>query len=171
MISSIPWLQPLLISSWIEFWFVKVVPKCLNCSTLSKELLSIFILWLCPAFWSRDMTTYSISSAFTSWLFPHNENKRQIHIQLFTVTGYLLRLARNQNNLRWLNKPSALKLHSSMLPYTKDISLRHKEHLRYIKNNNPISAYAMHILHNRHQYGPAHEILQLSDLQTTGHGH
>ena len=34
----------LLITSLIEFWFVKVVPKYLNSSTLSKELLSIFIL-------------------------------------------------------------------------------------------------------------------------------
>jgi hypothetical protein len=41
------------------------------------------------------------------------------------------------------------------------ISLRHKEHLQYIKNNNPISAYAMHILHDRHQYGPADETLNL----------
>ena len=42
--------------------------------------------------------------------------------------------------------------------------LRHKEHLRYVKNNNnnnPISTYAMHILHNRHQYGPADETLKL----------
>jgi hypothetical protein len=30
----------LLISSWIEFWFVNVVLKCLNFSTLSKEPLS-----------------------------------------------------------------------------------------------------------------------------------
>jgi len=40
-------------------------------------------------------------------------------------------------------------------------SLRHKEHLQYIRNNNPISAYAMHILHNRHQFGPADETLKL----------
>jgi hypothetical protein len=37
---------------------VKFVPKYLNSSTLSQELLSIFILWLRPAFWSRDMTMY-----------------------------------------------------------------------------------------------------------------
>jgi len=42
----------------------------------------------------------------------------------------------------------------------KAISLSHKEHLRYI-NNNPISAYAMHILHSRHQFGPADETLKL----------
>ena len=41
------------------------------------------------------------------------------------------------------------------------ISLIHKEHLRYIRNNNPISAYAIHILHNRHQFGPADETLKL----------
>jgi len=39
------------------------------------------------------------------------------------------------------------------------ISLRH-EHLRYIRNNNPISAYGMHILHNRHQFRPADETLK-----------
>ena len=35
----------LLISSDIEFWFVKVVPKYLKSCTLSKELISVFILW------------------------------------------------------------------------------------------------------------------------------
>jgi hypothetical protein len=56
MIASIPWLHSC--SSWKEFWFVKVVPKYLSSSTLSKELLSVGILWLSPAFWSRDMTMY-----------------------------------------------------------------------------------------------------------------
>ena len=41
------------------------------------------------------------------------------------------------------------------------ISLRHKEHIRYIRNNNPISAYAMHILQNRHKIDPADETLKL----------
>ena len=44
---------------------------------------------------------------------------------------------------------------------SRAISLRHKEHLRYIRNNNPIPTYAMHILHNRHQIGPADETLKL----------
>ena len=43
----------------------------------------------------------------------------------------------------------------------RDIFTRHKEHTRYIKNNNPASAYAMHILHNRHEYGPAESTLKL----------
>jgi len=56
----------LLISSAIEFWFVKVVPKCLNSSTLSKVLLSVLTLWIRPAFWSQDMTMHLILSALTS---------------------------------------------------------------------------------------------------------
>jgi len=58
MIASIPDFNLLLISKWIEFWFAKFAPKYLNSSTLSKELLSVFALWLLPAFWSRAMTMY-----------------------------------------------------------------------------------------------------------------
>jgi hypothetical protein len=47
----------------MEFWFFRVVPNYLNCSTLLKQLLLIFILWLRPTFWSRDMTKYLILSA------------------------------------------------------------------------------------------------------------
>jgi len=55
-----------LISSAVEFWFVKVVPKYLNSSTLSKIILSILTLWIRPAFWSWDMTMYLVLSALTS---------------------------------------------------------------------------------------------------------
>jgi len=52
-----------------------------------------------------------------------------------------------------------------MFPITKDPSLgssiqclaKHKEHLQYIRNNNPISAYAMHIFDNRHEFGSAEQ--------------
>jgi len=49
---AFPDINLLLISFWTEFWFVNIVPKYFNSSTLSKKLLSIFILWLHPAFWS-----------------------------------------------------------------------------------------------------------------------
>jgi len=52
--------------SWIEFWFVNVVPKHVNSSTLSKDLLSSFILWLHLEFWPRNMNMYLVLSAFTS---------------------------------------------------------------------------------------------------------
>ena len=33
------------------------------------------------------------------------------------------------------------------------IEIRHREHTRYIQTNDPISAYALHMLNNRHEYG------------------
>jgi len=66
MIASIPWLQSALYFSYIEFWFVSVVSKCWNYSIFSKDLLSVLILWLRPAFWSRDMPMNLVLSAFTS---------------------------------------------------------------------------------------------------------
>jgi hypothetical protein len=42
-----------------------------------------------------------------------------------------------------------------------NIITRHKEYVPYIKNNNPLSAYTMHILHNRHEYGTPTSTLKL----------
>jgi hypothetical protein len=35
---------------------------------------------------------------------------------------------------------------------SRNLKQRYREHIRYIRNNNPQSAYAQHILHNRHEY-------------------
>jgi len=43
----------------------------------------------------------------------------------------------------------------------RPIATRHKEHIRYIKTNNPVSAYVTHILNNRHEYGTANDTLKL----------
>jgi len=43
----------------------------------------------------------------------------------------------------------------------RPITTRHREHLRYIRNNSSTSAYATHILDNRHEFGPAEETLKL----------
>ena len=48
------------------------------------------------------------------------------------------------------------------------ITVRHKEHVRYIRTNNPQSAYTLHILQNRHEYGPIVDTLQL--LKTCSKG-
>jgi hypothetical protein len=53
----IEWQQPfpelilLLISSWMTFWFVSVIPKYLNFATFSNDSLAILIFWFCPEFW------------------------------------------------------------------------------------------------------------------------
>ena len=33
----------------------------------------------------------------------------------------------------------------------RSIDIRHKEYIRYLRTNNPLSAYAMHNLQNRHE--------------------
>jgi len=43
----------------------------------------------------------------------------------------------------------------------RPITTQYKEHLHYIKNNNPTIAYAAHILNNRHEFGSSEETLRL----------
>jgi len=42
-----------------------------------------------------------------------------------------------------------------------NLSLRFREHIRYIKNNDPQSAYAQHILQNIHEYGTLADTMTL----------
>jgi len=44
---------------------------------------------------------------------------------------------------------------------SRDLTKRHREHIRYIRNNDPQSAYALHILNNRHEYGPLTDTMSL----------
>jgi hypothetical protein len=43
----------------------------------------------------------------------------------------------------------------------KNLAARYSEQTRYIKNNDPKSAYALHILENKHEYGAIHDIMHL----------
>jgi len=38
MITSIPWFSLLLTTSWMQFWFLMIFPKYINCSILSTDL-------------------------------------------------------------------------------------------------------------------------------------
>jgi hypothetical protein len=44
---------------------------------------------------------------------------------------------------------------------SRNLKTRFQEHTRYIKTNNPQSAYAQHILQNRHEYGTLAETMTL----------
>jgi hypothetical protein len=44
---------------------------------------------------------------------------------------------------------------------SRELKQRYQEHMRYIKNNNPQLAFALHILNNRHEYGAIDEIMTL----------
>jgi hypothetical protein len=53
-------LSEFLISSWIKFWFVTVVPRYLNFAIFSKDLFTIFILWFCSAFWWWEISQFAL---------------------------------------------------------------------------------------------------------------
>jgi len=44
---------------------------------------------------------------------------------------------------------------------SRNLTLRYREHIRYIKNNDPQSAYALHILQNIHEYGSLKDTMSL----------
>jgi hypothetical protein len=48
------------------------------------------------------------------------------------------------------------------------IGKKHREHIRYIKTNNPFSAYALNILNNRHKYGNPEQTMQLLKIYSKG---
>ena len=43
----------------------------------------------------------------------------------------------------------------------RNIQIRYKEHINQMKNCNPQSAYANHIIQNKHEFGPAETTLKL----------
>jgi len=43
----------------------------------------------------------------------------------------------------------------------RSLGIRHKGYTRYIKINNPVSAYALHILNNKHEYGNVEQTIKI----------
>ena len=41
------------------------------------------------------------------------------------------------------------------------LGIRHKVQARYIKTNNPVSAYALYILNNKQEYGNIEQLIEL----------
>ena len=44
---------------------------------------------------------------------------------------------------------------------SRNLKSRFREHIRYTKNNDPRSAYALHILNSRHEYGNINDTMTL----------
>ena len=87
---AFPDLNLLLIFSRMTFWFVMVVPKYLNCSTVSNDLLPICKFPFYRAFWSRDMTIYLVFSAFIS---------RSITLLTITKASGTFNIIKNNNTV------------------------------------------------------------------------
>jgi hypothetical protein len=87
----------------------------------------------------------------------------------FRGTNTLARLVKTTNTTRTPphNKPGIyqLKCNTYNLSYigqtSRDLKTRYNEHIRYIKKNNPQSAYAQHILNNRHEFGTIQNTMTL----------
>ena len=50
----------------------------------------------------------------------------------------------------------------------RNLKTRFSEHHRYIRTNDPKSAYALHILNNRHEYGPLQPTMELLKICNKG---
>ena len=50
----------------------------------------------------------------------------------------------------------------------RSIEVRYLEHTTYIKTNNPISVYTLHVLNNRYEFGNADQTVEL--LKTCNKG-
>jgi hypothetical protein len=85
MESNIPEFSLLLISSWMQFWFLNVVPKCyLNFATLSGNLLAVVILSV------ANMSTADIVRH--AWLYECAVHAKRDKIEVnVTVTTLVVR--------------------------------------------------------------------------------
>jgi len=77
------------------------------------------------------------------------------------------------NNTPIYNKSGIYKLtcktcqHVYVGQTSRNIKQRYQEHIRYIRNNDPQSAFTKHVLNNQHEYGTIEEIMKL--LKPTNH--
>jgi len=88
-----------------------------------------------------------------------------IKIAFRTTNTIQKQLSRNPYNQQNPSGIYSLKCNTCNKKYVgqtgRGIDTRYKEHIRCIKTNNPQSAYAIHILQNRHECGSKNETLQL----------
>ena len=79
--------------------------------------------------------------------------------QLFQHTPHQHRTEHEKNGMYKLSCTTC-KL-SYIVQTTRTLQQRYKEHTRYIKYNDPQSAYALHILNNRYEYGTLTDTMKL----------
>ena len=73
-----------------------------------------------------------------------------------------IQIQTSQHEKSGIYKIACKTSHTSYLGQTKrNLNLRFREHIRYIQNNDPRSAYALHILNCRHEYGNINDTMTL----------
>ena len=79
--------------------------------------------------------------------------------QLLTLTN---QAQTSQHEKSGIYKITCKTCHKSYVGQTNwNLNLRYREHVRYIKSNDPRSAYALHILNCRHEYGNINKTMTL----------
>jgi len=86
-------------------------------------------------------------------------------VLFWTVDSSLWFTSNTSDSDKWRDRVYTLTCITRKQTYvgqtSRSLKLCHQEHIRYIKNNNPQSAYALHILQNRHECGPMNETMHL----------
>ena len=95
-------------------------------------------------------------------LFKHSDLNIALRATNTTHQQLTEKTVKTSTNPSWIYKLKSKTCNYSYVGQSgRSIATRHKEHTRYIRINNPISAYALHVLINRHEYGTAEETLEL----------
>jgi hypothetical protein len=115
-------------------------------------------------------TYYSSTIRKITNLFKHTDIR--ISFKNNNTVSQIFRTKQNNKTPEY-NKSGIYKLTYKICQHTYigqtsgNLKQRYQEHIRYIRNNNPQSAYAQHIFNNRHEYGTIEEIMKL--IQPTTH--
>jgi len=92
-----------------------------------------------------------------------------------TNTLQLLIKTKLANNTEEQDKGSIYKItcNTCQMSYigqtSRSLKQRYQEHVRYVRNNEPQSACALHILNNKHEYGPINNTITLLNIPTKLH--
>ena len=87
-----------------------------------------------------------------------------------TNTIQQLTKPKSQNYIKEHNKSGiyALTCNTCKQAYigqtSRHLKQKYQEHIRYIRNNDPQSAYAQHILKNQHEYGAMNDTMTLLNI-------
>ena len=140
----------------LNFWFTAVLPTQPTQPTKNEK-------------WA----TFTFSSP---QIRSHQPTQKKTGIKIaFRCNNTLAHLVKTTTKTKTLphNRPGIYQLkchmcnHSYVGQTSRNPKTRYNEHIRFIKSNNPQSAYAQHILNNRHEYGTMDNLMTLFNPSIT----
>ena len=87
-------------------------------------------------------------------LFRHTKLNIAFRATNTTYNQLSNKIIQNKTNSSGMDKLKCNTCNNSYVGQTgRSLRVRHKGQTRYIKTNNPVSGYALHILNKKHEYG------------------